>query len=95
MPNEKKRLLFFKLSYVHVRNTGTLSLGKKNKCVESIVKIDSFFDKMLKQIKINKIKLSHCLDARGQLLALCHIAWHTGRPPVNNWFSTFVMMHCQ
>lgn len=65
------------------RNTCKFGGGGGDKCVESIVKIDKFFDKMLKQIKINKIQLSHCPVARGQLLAFvshCLAFWEATSP---------------
>lgn len=50
MPNKRKKKKFAFNCHMNERNTFKFG-GGGDKCVESIVKIDKFFDKMLKQIK--------------------------------------------
>lgn len=63
MPNKRKKDSYKWKKYIQI-------WGKKPQMCWINVKIDRFFDKMLIETdKINKIKLSHCPVARGQLLA--------------------------
>lgn len=47
-PTKGKKKIAFNC---HMNERNTFKFGGGGKCVESIVKIDKFFDKMLKQIK--------------------------------------------